>query len=422
MNLDDITDNLDSPRTLESLYRSNPDEFKNVLGKIEIGTDDSITLKIWRERLFFKTPGNIIEREEKKGFHYKPVLIVILLSLLSGTLMNLPNTTNYFDDNWYYQNFPAIIVILPLIAYYFLKPGISMLGKCVVAGLGLFGILFLILLPFMDAHTSKLSALHMPFIFLTLLGITFCGNDWKINSPRIEFLRFSGELIIYTTIITIGLMALTILTIALFNLIELNIRDWYIENIGTYGTVASPIVATFLIDKVIPRRFRIAPLLANIFTPLFLITVVGFLISMIVSQKSLYTDRDFLIAFNILLVLVLLLSIFSIIERQKQKEILISDYMSIGLVYATLIVDLAALSAIIYRLWSFGVSPNRIAVLGSNLVIFIHLAGIAIYYTKSIKEKHLHDNLQDIIGGYLPIYTLWCAIVAFIFPLIFWFK
>ena len=40
----------------------------------------------------------------------------------------------------------------------------------------------------------------------------------------------------------------------------------------------------------------------------------------------------------------------------------------------TVIIDLIALSAIFYRLGTFGITPNRLAVLGSNILILGNLA------------------------------------------------
>ena len=46
----------------------------------------------------------------------------------------------------------------------------------------------------------------------------------------------------------------------------------------------------------------------------------------------------------------------------------------------TLAIDLIALSAILFRLTSFGMTPNRIAVLGANLIVLFHLVLILIKY------------------------------------------
>ena len=85
----------------------------------------------------------------------------------------------------------------------------------------------------------------------------------------------------------------------------------------------------------------------------------------------------------------------------------------------TLVVDLIALSAIIYRLGEFGFTPNRTAVLGSNLLIFGNLVLIMIDLFKvAFKGKEL-KTVEHTIAGYLPVYMVWVILVTVGFPLIF---
>jgi hypothetical protein len=85
----------------------------------------------------------------------------------------------------------------------------------------------------------------------------------------------------------------------------------------------------------------------------------------------------------------------------------------------TCIANLLALSAILYRLASYGFTPNRTAVLGLNLIMFFHLSGIAYQLFKGIKKDHSMQGVENTIAGWMPIYTVWIAIVVFAFPFIF---
>lgn len=143
---------------------------------------------------------------------------------------------------------------------------------------------------------------------------------------------------------------------------------------------------------------------------------------MILQQKSPFTDRDFLIAFNGLLLVVLGLCVFSISERGSKETTGVVDIMNIGLVSVTLIIDVVALAAILFRLTSYGFTPNRVAVLGANLLVFCHLAGILHHYTRFMRRKAGLDCLHIWIVKYLPVYTTWSIVVAAGFPIIFWFR
>ncbi len=216
-------------------------------------------------------------------------------------------------------------------------------------------------------------------------------------------------------------MVLTGLTFALFGLIEVKIEG-YLSNVIHYGSIATPLVASLLIERVVGDRFRLAPLIARVFTPLFLVTVVVYLVVMVLQQKSPFSDRDFLIAFNILLLIVLGLTVLSISERGGRETAGVVDYMNLSLVAVTLVIDLVALAAIVFRLTSYGLTPNRLAVLGANLLVFGHLLGILVHYLRFVRGKAGVDCLETWIARYIPVYTVWVLVVGVGFPLVFWYK
>jgi ABC-type uncharacterized transport system permease subunit len=86
-----------------------------------------------------------------------------------------------------------------------------------------------------------------------------------------------------------------------------------------------------------------------------------------------------------------------------------------------LIANVIALSAIIFRLSSFGFTPNRVAVLGANLLIFIHLASISFQLIKSLQPNGDIEKVEEAIVRFLPVYSVWTGIVVFVFPLVFHF-
>jgi hypothetical protein len=88
----------------------------------------------------------------------------------------------------------------------------------------------------------------------------------------------------------------------------------------------------------------------------------------------------------------------------------------------TLIVNIIALSAIFYRLGRFGLTPNRLAIMGSNILIFGNLILIMIDLFKINFRKSEFDKVEMTISKYLPVYFLWIMIVIFGFPLFFGIK
>ena len=87
----------------------------------------------------------------------------------------------------------------------------------------------------------------------------------------------------------------------------------------------------------------------------------------------------------------------------------------------TIIANAIALSAISFRLTEFGLSPNRLAVLGANLLMFMHLIVVSYGLIKNLNGKATLQDVEAKIARFIPVYVIWAALIAFAFPFIFQF-
>ena len=407
-----ILNNLDHPQILEEVYRSNPDKFEVDLAEALSQRKDSETLRVWDARLSFVSPD-----EPSKV----SVLFIVFLCLLAGFFTKLPSIFP-IDGDWYYPRFVPLITVTAIIIYFFkTSPNTSTLKFTFSAIVGC--IVFLIMLPHSnDSASITMALLHLPLFVFSLLAISFMSNTWNSVKARLDFIRYSGEMGIYTVLILLGGIVLTGITLSLFNLIDLSIEEWYFEYVVVLGLVSSPLVATYLFDSIQRRQSKFAPILSNVFSPLFLITVIVYLVATFYQGKSPFTDRDFLISFNGLLLVILALTIFSISGKKSSTRIALSDYINVALVSATLIVDIIALLAILFRWAEYGMTVNRIVVTGANLLIFIHLVLLGTRYIDRLRLRSGINKLESTIAMYLPVYTVWSLFVSVIIPLVFWFE
>jgi hypothetical protein len=78
-----------------------------------------------------------------------------------------------------------------------------------------------------------------------------------------------------------------------------------------------------------------------------------------------------------------------------------------------------ALWAIAARTAEFGFSPNRVAVLGVNVILLVNLAWSAVLYVRFLRGRGSFAVLERWQTNYLPVYAIWAAIVVIVFPPVF---
>jgi len=242
------------------------------------------------------------------------------------------------------------------------------------------GILINLYPSFPPNNTELLTALHLPLFLWLITGVAYMGLEWKSSKDRMNFIRFTGEAVIYGTLIFCGIIVLAMFIQAIFFAIQID-TSWFIQNyLIFYGATAAAMITVYLVEtkKSVVENF--APISAKIFSPLFLITMVTFLIVMIVSGKSPFIEREYLIGFDFMLILVLGLVLYVISARNPHDKNSLFDYMNLALILTALIIDGVALSAILFRLSAFGITPNKVAALGENLVLLVNLGGLAWLY------------------------------------------
>src|SRR5690606_14182910 len=228
--------------------------------------------------------------------------------------------------------------------------------------------------------------------------------------------------VVMTTLIVIAGGILTAITIGLFQLIGINIEEFYFQNIVVFGLPAAPIFGTYLIQTNPQLVGKVSPVIAKIFSPLVLVMLVIYLVAMIFSGKDPYNDREFLLIFNALLIGVMAIIFFSIAETSSTTKTKAEIWILLLLSVVTIIVNGIALSAIVFRIAEWGITPNRLAVLGGNVLILINLFLVTAQLTKVVSNKADINSVGITIARYLPVYIVWTIVVTFIFPFVFGFR
>ena len=411
----EILNNLDNPRQLEKLYREDASNFKKEFNQIYPGQQDKASLAFWNERLNY-------EAAKPSWGSTTELVIVIVFALLAGLIASIPNITGIDNEKFLFRNISFIV--FPLLSAYFIwkqklafKQYLLPLLAFIVAAV------YINLLPTNKESSSiMLAFIHMPIFLWTIFGYSFLGVNIKSSQSRIGFLRYNGDLVVISGILLLSTVLFSAITVNLFDLIGINIEIFYFQNIMIWGIAAIPIVATYLIQTNAQLINKVSPIIAKIFTPLVFINLFIYLSAMVYTKKYPYQDRNVLLLFNVLLMGVMALILFSIAEAGKATKNKFSLIVLFGLSALTLIVNAIALSAIVYRINEFGFSANRIAVLGGNLLIFINLVLVSYKLFLTSFKNGTIEEIEESIAGYLPVYAIWTGLITFLVPLLFQFK
>ncbi len=408
-----VLKNIADPRELERMYRADPKTFKKSFSYAWEQHPESQVLGVWHERLHFKETVNT----KKPSLFQKGFLVMGLLAILAGISTRI---IFHFVEQEAIAPINLAFGIIPFIAAYFVysnTPKRSIIYS--LSALFIISGVYLNMLPLHYKDSIILVYLHIPIFLWVLLGVAFTGNDYLKGSRRLAYIKFNLEYgILYASMAVSG-MVLAALTMQLFSFVGLDIEDFYFSNIVIFGAAALAIVATYLVSMNLKLAKNITPYIAKIFSPLVLITLLAYLVTVLGVGENPFLDRNFLIAFNGILLGVLAVTIFSITERDSDEEKNISDYINVALIVLALIIDSVALSAIVFRLSSYGITPNRLAVLGVNILIWANLIWIMVSYMRFLQNKSRLSTIQNAVTKYLPVYGLWAAFVIFTFPIIF---
>ena len=407
-----IESSLNDPVSLELLYRENNDKFRTAFNELYPSLHNNAVADCWNARLNYQS-------SQISWGGKNELLVVILLSLVAGFVAKIPAFFGVDEFMFYTKN--AGFIAFPFAMVYFIwkrKPSkkivIALLSCMVIA------LVYVNLIPIKkDTDSFILVCIHLLLLLWALFGIAFAGNKMGENETRVNFLRFNGDMAVVLNMLSLAFFALSAITIGLFEAINVSIGEFYFKYIGVWSIAASPVIAAFIIESNPKLVSKISPIIAKIFSPLVLVTLVIYIGALLVSGKDPFKNREFLIIFNILLVGVLAIIFFSVSASEKSK---FSIWVLFGLSSTTILINLIAATAILYRIAEGGITPNRAAVLGSNLLILINL----ILVTKEIigvaRRKGSFEAVEFAITRYLNIYVVWMAIVTFLFPLIFGFR
>lgn len=289
-------------------------------------------------------------------------------------------------------------------------------GKRLLRLFPLYGvmILYFLLLPVRKESQSNINAVYFGLILLWFF-VWFAYSSFKVRDLDLfaDFIQRTAEAILWSILCGVGGLVLVFLSISLMKTIGIDAEKFYMSTIATLGLSALPFISLVVIERF--EKIRLSTILANIFLPLFLVSIVAFGVSSLFAAQKPYETRDVFIIYNLMLVIVICLLLFTKINNRKSKFI---DVSSTLLTLCTVLLDGYVLSAVIYRIKNFGMTPNKATLLATNIVMLGNLV-YSIYLSLKYRK---YEEASKRMMQYLPMYGLLALVVVFLFPAIFGFR
>lgn len=325
------------------------------------------------------------------------------------------------DGSFYARNLS--LLVLPFLAMYFIwTRGLSRRGIVGLSAVFVAGAVFANAYPFAPGgSTEVLTAIHLPIVLWLAVGVAYVAGDWLSDARRMEYVRFTGEWLVTYALIALGGGVLVAITVGVFGAIGLDVEALMSEWVLPCGAVGAVIVAAWLVGSRRNLVGEMAPMLARVFTPLFALMLVALLVGVVWTRGVIDIEREVLILFDLLLVVVLALLLYALSARDPHSEPGLFDWIQLVLVVCALGVDMFALINIASRLTEYGFSANKTAAIGLNLILLVNLARSAFLQTVFLRSRRSLESVEHWQMRYLPVYALWAAIVVVTFPSLFGF-
>lgn len=362
------------------------------------------------------------ESDDSRAAAQTDAMVAFCLAVAAAVAIKVPALfgIQIDDDAGFYARNLSLFVLPFLTGYFAWKRRLTTKTLRWLALAFAVAVVFANIYPFVpEGSTEVLTALHLPIALWLVVGIAYAGNRWAQVGGRMDFIRFSGELFIYYVLIALGGGVFMAFMAMIFRSIGIDVEPFFESWLLPCGAVGAVVIASWLVEAKQSVIENMAPVLTRIFTPLFAIMLITFLGTMLWTGQGISIERDVLIAFDMLLLLVLGLLLYSLSARDSLSPPGAFDVVQIGLVISALLVDSVALWAIADRITDFGFTPNRVAALGMNLILLVNLLWSAVLYIRFLSRRGSFISLERWQTQYLWVYAIWAAIVVIVFPPVF---
>ena len=385
-----------------------------------LGNLDAVSREFAREHSerLWKQLALLPHDDAESGPAWRELAVVLGLAVAAGLAVKagaawIPGDTGFVRN--------AALLVLPFVAGYFAwrRRVPARVSVVLAAALAALAVLLNVYPYIPSGSTALLAALHAPVIGWLVVGVAYMAGRWRSDARRMDFARFTGELAIYFALIAMGGGVLLGLTAGVLNMLDIDLEPIFENWVMPLAVPGALVVAAWLVEAKKSVVENIAPVLTKVLTPLTVLMLVVVLAALATADGLLSVDRNLLIVMDAILILVACLLLYAISARDPLVRVGLFDGLQLVLVVAALAVDAVMLAAMLTRIAEFGASPNKLAALGLNLLLLVHLVGTAWITVGFLRGKRPFAAVERWQTRYLPVYGAWALFVVVAFGPIF---
>lgn len=266
-------------------------------------------------------------------------------------------------------------------------------------------------------------------IFFIIIALSYNGFQ-VLNSKTIsEFFTFSADISIFAALIT-GVVSTVF---GIFIAIVLYLIQDIIRSLDEKVIIKLILLSISFLSSIFPflvyivykkMKTNISIYLSRILMPFSLLFIFILLLLLLMPDIRPYDNRVTFVLYNIMLAVIVLNMFF---VRADYKSSIFTKALYIVLPIVAILFDILVLTSSLYRLAEYGITPNKITLVGTNLVMLGNLVFITFFNINSILNIFKNnEDIKDIknitIGDtknvlYIYVYAAWAFIVCFIMPL-----
>ncbi len=431
----EISAKLEDPEGLEKLYRQalkrgESSLFAKAVDELFSANPQNLLLAAWHYRLREEiTPGAAIGRLPSHWL-YAALLAIpcgFIFWLISDYRLTVRQQIPLFILYWAPICAAFVLLYLFLTHRQFLNRFVLLIVALALASSWVYFADFLIKREIFWKQYLNLGAIHLIPLAWAAVGLYVLKGQDNVES-RFAFLAKSLETLVMGGLMGIVLVIFTAISFGLLSTLNLYLP----ESIGRIfymgGAGCIPVLAVASIYEPLRRLqeqnfaglFRFTTLLLRIFLIPSILVLVAYIALIPFNFTKPFFHREALTTYNITLFAVIGLLLWTVPVRKEEISESLSRWLRRGrmvLAILAIIVSLYALSAIIYRTWWDGLTPNRLTVIGWN-VLNTALLAILLWREGKAGEEWI-DAAHKTFAQAMPVYAVWSLLLLLALPLIF---